>query len=290
MPSLWRHSANATGKTSVRVFKMENTRRLIEIMALLRDPVRGCPWDLKQSFASLLPYTIEEAYEVVDAAEREDYDDLRDELGDLLLHIVFHSRIAEENALFDFEQVAAAICSKLIRRHPHVFQGVVFENDEARIQYWEASKEQDRLRKFEQSPDKTKKSALSGVAGALPALMFAQKLQKQAALQGFDWPGIEPVFDKVQEEIQETREALAEGNTAQITEELGDLLFAVVNLARHLNVDAEAALRAGSQKFSKRYQTMEHLLQEEGRQMADCSFEEMDQCWEQAKRTLSATA
>jgi nucleoside triphosphate diphosphatase len=267
---------------------MENTRRLIELMALLRDPVRGCPWDLKQDFASLLPYTIEEAYEVVDAAERGDYDDLRDELGDLLLHIVFHSRIAEEKSLFDFEQVAAAICSKLIRRHPHVFQGVVFENDAARAHYWEQSKEQDRLRKSAQSSDEGQKSALSGVASALPALMFAQKLQQRAALQGFDWPSLDPVFDKVQEELQETREALAEGNATQIEEELGDLLFAVVNLSRHLKVDAEAALRAGSRKFSRRYQTMEGLLQDGGKQMADCSFEEMDQCWEQAKRILSS--
>jgi nucleoside triphosphate diphosphatase len=269
---------------------MENTRRLLEFMALLRDPVRGCPWDLKQDFASLLPYTIEEAYEVADAVEREDFDDLRDELGDLLLHVAFHSRIAEEKGLFDFEQVAGAICSKLIRRHPHVFQGMVFESDEARIHFWEQSKELERARKLEQSLSEEQKSALSGVANTLPALMFAQKLQKRAARQGFDWPNIDPVFDKVQEELQETREAFAEGSAAQIEEELGDLLFAVVNLARHLNVDAETALRAGSRKFSKRYQTMERLLQEEGKQMADCSFEEMDQCWEQAKRAVFSTA
>ncbi|WNV05801.1 nucleoside triphosphate pyrophosphohydrolase [Candidatus Methylospira mobilis] len=269
---------------------MENTRRLIEFMALLRDPAQGCPWDLKQDFASLLPYTIEEAYEVADAVEREDYDDLRDELGDLLLHVAFHSRIAEERGLFDFEQVAAAICSKLVRRHPHVFQGMVFENDEARIHHWEQSKELERSRKLEQSSDTAQKSALSGVANTLPALMFAQKLQTRAARQGFDWPGIDPVFEKVQEELRETREAFTVGSAAQIEEELGDLLFSVVNLARHLHVDAETALRAGSHKFSRRYQAMERLLQEKGKQMADCSFEEMDLCWEQAKRALSITA
>lgn len=269
---------------------MKNTRRLIELMALLRDPARGCPWDLKQDFATLLPFTIEEAYEVADAVEREDYADLRDELGDLLLQVAFHARIAEEKALFDFEEVAGAICEKLVRRHPHVFDGVVFENDAARAHYWEKSKELDRSRKLVSSHEQEQESALSGVAHALPALMFAQKLQNRAVRQGFDWPDIDPVFDKVQEELQETREALASGNAVHIEEELGDLLFAVVNLARHLDVDAETALRAGSRKFSERFKAMERLLKEQDRVLADCSFEEMDQCWEQAKRLLSATS
>lgn len=259
---------------------MKNTRRLLDIMARLRDPDSGCPWDLKQDFASLLPYTLEEAYEVADAIERGDYADLRDELGDLLLQVAFHARVAEERQLFDFEDVATAICDKLLRRHPHVFEGKTFDNDAARLQFWENSKLAEQREKTGVEPE----GALSGVAACLPALMRAQKLQKRAARHGFDWTEIEPVFAKVEEELAETREAFTSGDRRHIEEEIGDLLFVTVNLARHLQVDAEAALRAGNRKFASRFAYIENRLKAQGRTLADASPEEMEALWEEAKR------
>ncbi|MFZ4704040.1 MAG: nucleoside triphosphate pyrophosphohydrolase, partial [Candidatus Methylumidiphilus sp.] len=182
---------------------MENTRRLIEIMARLRDPNHGCPWDQKQDFASLIPYTLEEAYEVADAVERGDYADLRDELGDLLLQVAFHARLAEERSLFDFEDVAGGICEKLIRRHPHVFAGLAFADDGERLHFWENTKLEEKKAKGASQPD----SALADVPPNLPALMHAQKLQKRASRLGFDWPDVIPVYAKVEEELAETREA-----------------------------------------------------------------------------------
>ena len=260
---------------------MKNTSRLLEIMARLRHPEDGCPWDLRQDFASLIPYTLEEAYEVADAIERRDYSDLREELGDLLLQVAFHSRLAEEQELFDFEAVAGAICDKLVRRHPHVFDNVVFESDSDRQQYWENAKVAELSEKSGQRPE----SALSGVAASLPALMQAQKLQKKAARHGFDWDAVEPVFAKVEEEIREVREAYEAGDQAGIEDEVGDLLFVAVNLARHLDVDAESALRASSAKFAQRFRYVEQRLGD--RVMAECAPEVLDTLWDEAKHHLA---
>jgi MazG family protein len=259
---------------------MENTRRLLAIMARLRDPDGGCPWDQQQDFASLIPYTLEEAYEVVDAIERQDFTDLREELGDLLLQVAFHARLAEERSLFGFEDVAAAICDKLVRRHPHVFADVSFESDAARLHFWENSK----LEEKRERSGVAEEGALSGVAASLPALMRAQKLQKRAARHGFDWTDIEPVFAKVEEELAETREAFASGDRLHIEEEVGDLLFVAVNLARHLGVDAESALRASNAKFERRFEYIEQSLKRQERVMVETSAEELDRLWEEAKR------
>lgn len=259
---------------------MKNTRRLLEIMARLRDPDTGCPWDVQQDFSSLVPYTLEEAYEVVDAIERSDFTDLRDELGDLLLQVAFHARLAEELELFDFEDVAGAICDKLVRRHPHVFDDVVFDSDAERQHFWESSKQAERLEKSSEESE----SALSGVATCLPALMQAQKLQKRAARHGFDWTDAGPIFDKVLEELAETRMAYQSGDQAHVEEEIGDLLFVAVNLARHLQVDAESALRASNRKFIRRFRYIEQRLMAQGRSMSDCALEDLDALWEEAKR------
>lgn len=258
---------------------MEHTRRLIEIMARLRDPENGCPWDQKQDFASLVPYTLEEAYEVADAVHREDFYDLRDELGDLLLQVAFHARLAEEKTLFDFEDVAAAICDKLVRRHPHVFADRDFDSDEARLHFWENSKLEEKKAKGGQEPE----GALAGIAGSLPALMHAQKLQKRASRFGFDWNDVTPVYAKVEEELDELRAAQASGDREHIAEEVGDLLFAAVNLSRHLGVDAESALRASNRKFTARFSFVETRLKAQNRAMAEASIEELDVLWEEAK-------
>jgi ATP diphosphatase len=261
---------------------MKNTLRLLDIMARLRHPETGCPWDLQQDFASLIPYTLEEAYEVADAAERGDAEDLREELGDLLLQVVFHSRIAEEREWFGFEDVAAAIADKLIRRHPHVFGGAVFETDEERHRFWEASKQAERREKGKAEEGE---SVLSGLPANLPALMAAQKLQKRAARHGFDWTDIDGVFDKVREELDELQEAHAAADEDNIREEIGDLLFVVVNLARHLRVDAESALRDSNRKFTRRFQYIEEQVAARGKTLAECTLAELDALWDEAKRT-----
>jgi nucleoside triphosphate diphosphatase len=227
---------------------------LLEIMARLRDSETGCPWDLQQNFASIAPYTIEEAYEVSDAIDRADYDDLKDELGDLLLQVVFHSQMASEQNLFNFGDVVEAICTKMISRHPHVFEkGNAISAKDVKTN-WETIKAQERK-------DKDKlNSALSGVALALPALLRAQKIQKRAARVGFDWPDINGAVAKFHEEIDELKNA---NNSDEQFEEYGDLLFAAVNMARHLNIDAEAALKAGTAKFERRFKTMERIARKE---------------------------
>jgi ATP diphosphatase len=263
---------------------MNSTRRLLEIMARLRHPETGCPWDLRQDFRSLVPYTLEEAYEVADAAERGDAEDLREELGDLLLQVVFHSRIAEERGLFGFEDVAESIGDKLTRRHPHVFGATVFESDEERQQFWESSKQAERLEKGKAEPAA---SVLHGIPANLPALMAAQKLQERAARQGFDWPEVDPVFEKVREELMELEEAYVAGDEEHIREEVGDLLFVAVNLARHFSVDAEGALRNSNRKFSRRFRYIEERLAEQGRRPDECPLAELDALWEEAKRELA---
>ncbi|MGE0809280.1 MAG: nucleoside triphosphate pyrophosphohydrolase [Immundisolibacter sp.] len=254
---------------------MQHTRRLLDLMARLRDPQRGCPWDLRQDFASVAPYTLEEAYEVADAIARRDFDDLRLELGDLLLQVAFHAQMAREAGLFDFEDVAAGICDKLLRRHPHVFGDAVFETDADRSAAWEAAKAAERGAKDS--------GVLAGVAQALPALKRAQKLQQRAARVGFDWPDLTPVLDKLDEELAEVREALSQDDRDAVADELGDLLFVMANLARHLKVDAEDALRRGNAKFERRFAYIEQALRAAGRQPEDCTLAELDALWDAAK-------
>ena len=264
--------------------KLDNTQQLLDLMTQLRHPESGCPWDVKQDFHSLKPYLIEEAYEVIDAIERNDHDDLRSELGDLLLQVVFHSQIAKEQNLFDFEQVAEAIANKLIVRHPHVFAGVEFANDAERQQAWEDAKALERQQK---NPQQKPQSVLDGVTQTLPALVHCEKIQDRAAQHGFDWPEIEPVFAKVNEELAEVHEAWVSGDQKHIQEELGDLLFVVVNLARHLKVNPEIALREASQKFGRRFNYIERQVADSGRDLLDCELEELDAFWNQAKQFLS---
>lgn len=246
-----------------------NIMPLADVMARLRDPDAGCPWDIEQDFASIAPYTIEEAYEVADAIERSDMVALRDELGDLLLQVVFHSRMAEQAGQFTLQDVIDGITAKMIRRHPHVFgEGARREDGHAQ---WEVIKAAERA---EKEPDP---SALAGVAGALPALMRAEKLQKRAARTGFDWPDSERVIAKVAEELDEVRAA---ADQAEREEEIGDLLFAAVNLARHLKVDPEVALRKGNAKFERRFRAMEGFA---GDAFASLTLDEQEALWQQAK-------
>jgi len=262
---------------------LTNTQQLLDLMARLRRPEDGCAWDLKQDFASLIPYIIEEAYEVVDAIERNDLDDLRSELGDLLLQVVFHSQIANERGVFDFEEVSAGICEKLIRRHPHVFSDAVFDTDAERHQAWEQAKAEERQEKNKTAlPD----SVLSGVAGSLPALMECEKIQDRAAQHGFDWPDVPPVFEKVLEELEEVKEAWESGDQAHIQEEIGDLLLVAVNLARHLKVNPELALKESTKKFSRRFQYIEQQIEASGRNLIDCELMELDAFWHEAKVVL----
>lgn len=255
--------------------------RLLAIMARLRGP-DGCPWDIEQDFASIAPYTIEEAYEVLDAINRKNMDDLRDELGDLLLQVVFHARMAEEANHFDFNDVATAISDKMISRHPHVFGAEQAGDPEAVKEIWEARKAAERQQRAEPA---LPPSVLDGVAQALPALMRAQKISKRAARTGFDWPEIDAVFDKLDEERDELREAIRQGAPqTDIEDELGDLLFVAVNLARSLDVDAETALRRANEKFSSRFRFIEQAIAATGKNINDADMDEMQAAWERAKQ------
>ncbi|MCZ6522265.1 MAG: nucleoside triphosphate pyrophosphohydrolase [Alphaproteobacteria bacterium] len=256
--------------------------RLLEIMARLRDPDGGCPWDLEQSFATIAPYTIEEAYEVAEAVRQGDMAALRDELGDLLLQVVFHARMAAEAGRFDFADVARAICDKMVRRHPHVFADAEIDGAAAQTREWEAHKAAER--EVRARAEGRPASALDGVPLALPALSRADKLQRRAARVGFDWPETGPVLDKIDEEGAELRAAVAGGEGPErLAEELGDLLFACANLARHLGLEGEAALRAANAKFERRFRRVEALLGARGAAPEEVALEEMDRLWEQAK-------
>jgi len=250
-------------------------QRLLDVMAKLRDPDRGCPWDLEQDFSTIAPYTIEEAYEVAEAIAGGDRELLRHELGDLLFQVVFHARMAEEEGAFDFQGVVAAITDKLTRRHPHVFAP---EEDTAVADAADQSRRWEQMKREEREDDAA--SQLDGLPHALPALKRAQKLGKRASSVGFDWPDAEPVFAKIYEELEEL--AAAQGRKDR-REELGDILFAVVNLARHLDVDAEAALADTNRKFERRFRAIEAALAAQGRSMADASLSEMDALWNAAK-------
>jgi ATP diphosphatase len=261
--------------------------RLIEIMAALRDPETGCPWDLVQDFSTIRHYTIEEAYEVADAIERQDFADLREELGDLLLQPIYHAQMASEAGHFDIGDVIYAITEKLIRRHPHVF-GDLDANDAAAAQgRWEAIKAEERAAKAVRKGDSVP-SVLDDVAATLPALARAEKLTKRAARVGFDWPDIDAVAAKVTEELAEVREAAATGNAAATHEEIGDLLFAVTNLARHAGVDAEAALRDANQKFTRRFHHVEARARQDGVAMDAAGLERLDGYWNEIRQSDKA--
>ncbi|MDP2734177.1 MAG: nucleoside triphosphate pyrophosphohydrolase [Hoeflea sp.] len=262
---------------------------LIEIMAALRHPETGCPWDVKQDFSTIKPYTIEEAYEVADAIERQDYEDLCDELGDLLLQVVFHARMAEEAKLFTFEDVVEAITTKMIRRHPHVFERSEADTpDKVKAQWAEiksAEKAERRARRAKRGlPEAETPGQLTSVPRALPALMEALKLQQAASQVGFDWGAAGPVLDKIEEEIAELRVEIASGETDKAAEELGDVIFAVANLARHLKTDPEDALRTTNTKFRNRFAEVEAGLANQGKTPEGATLDEMEALWQAAKR------
>lgn len=261
--------------------------QLIGIMRALRDKDSGCPWDLEQDFRSLAPYAIEEAYEVADAIERGDFGELKQELGDLLLQVVFHAQLAEEQGLFDFNAIAAAINDKMIRRHPHVFEVDGSDGDAdavaidaaAQTIAWEAMKKAERERQF--GPDT---SALAGITRGLPEWQRALKLQKRAAAVGFDWPDVESVFSKLQEETGEVREQLQHGRGhPALEDEIGDILFVCVNLSRHAKVDFGSALRRANAKFERRFRQMERMAEADGRQLPQLSLAEQESLWDRAK-------
>ena len=252
--------------------------RILNVMAALRHPETGCPWDLQQDFASIAPYTLEEAYEVTDAIERGDMDDLKDELGDLLLQVVFHARMAEESDLFDFDDVVNAISDKMIRRHPHVFGDADADNPEAVRQSWEEIKAQEKAEKGKSEAD----SLMDDIPLALPGLSRAVKIQNRAARIQFDWPDIEPVFDKLQEEIGEVREAIKSGSADAMEDEIGDLLFVVANIARHLKIDPEKAVRRTNGKFISRFKHLEAQAAQSDKETL--TLEELETFWQAAKK------
>lgn len=267
---------------------------LIFLMQRLRDPQRGCPWDLKQTYQSIVPSTLEEVYEVVEAIENNDRDNLREELGDLLFHVVFYSQMASEADEFDFDDVAHGIVAKLVRRHPHVFpSGQLYEDgliqplsDQELHAQWERIKQQEKKLSGKEHSDHV--SLLGDVPKAIPALQRAYKIQKKLATVNFDWKQTEELFPVVLQEIQETQEALRTGTAAEVEEELGDVLFAVVNLCRHLKVDPETALRHANRKVEQRFAFVEAGLAVQGKKAEQASMEEMESLWQEAKRKLNS--
>lgn len=253
-------------------------QRLLDIMAKLRTPDKGCPWDIAQSFETIAPYTIEEAYEVSDAIDRRDMASLKEELGDLLFQVVFHARIAEESGSFAFGDVVDGLCDKMVARHPHVFGDKIIENAQAQTINWETMKQAERAAKC-----KDDSSILADIPLALPALMRAEKLSKRAARIGFDWPSLEAVFAKLDEETLEVQEAVREGDQDHIGEEIGDMLFVVSNLARKAGVDPELALRNANAKFERRFRFVESAVLAQGQSLSQSSLEEMERFWLAAK-------
>jgi MazG family protein len=265
---------------------MDAMTQLLEIMKRLRDPDTGCPWDQRQTYGSIVPYTLEEAYEVADAIQRGDMRELRDELGDLLFQIVFYSQIAREQGHFGFDDVANGICDKMIRRHPHVFADAEYADDEQLRQAWEAKKAEER----DGRGVAEKTSQMDGVARALPALIRAEKLQKRAARVGFDWADARGAFDKTREELDEVQAEMDSGDRSRLQDELGDLLFAMVNVVRLLGMDAEQALSRANEKFERRFRHMEQQLLSEGiEDMRKLSLQALDDAWEAVKQRESGT-
>lgn len=295
--SLDDHTGSEPLAGEVRIAPSREVAMLLSVMRALRDPDHGCPWDLEQDFASIAPYTIEEAYEVADAIERGDFEDLADELGDLLLQVVYHSQMASEAGHFEFGDVVYAVTKKMIRRHPHVFGDVSGLSSNGVKKRWEEIKAEERAEKAARkgvSPEELTraKSTLSGVAGNLPALTIALKLQQKASKVGFDWNNPMAVLEKMSEEAAELVEAIAAGKddarsgaTAQgrIEEEIGDLLFTAANLARHLDVEPETALRRTNEKFKRRFASIEDELGRQGKSLDKASLEEMEMLWQAAK-------
>ncbi len=262
--------------------------RLIEIMEALRQPETGCPWDIVQTFETIKPYTIEEAYEVADAIERKDMDDLCEELGDLLLQVVFHSRIAEEEGKFSFGDVVQAVTAKMIRRHPHVFAASDADTPETvKVQWDEIKAQEKRDRAMRRAASGISEDFKTGFLGSVhrtqPALTEALKLQEQAARVGFDWSEPEPILDKIEEEIKELREAMAGGNPAKVKDELGDLIFALVNIGRHVKADPENALRGTNTKFRRRFRHIETSLAQSDETLEGATLERMEELWQAAK-------
>ncbi len=257
---------------------MKYIQKLLDVMTALRDPETGCPWDVEQDFRSIAPYTIEEAYEVADAIDREAMLDLRDELGDLLLQVVFHAQMAREAGHFEFEDVAHAIVEKMVRRHPHVFGDETVSSAQAQRHAWEQHKKNERAAKVDESD-----GVLDGVALALPALMRAGKLGKRAASVGFDWPDVTGVRAKVNEELEEFDAARESGILSDMTDEIGDLLFSVANLARHCGIDAEESLRSANRKFTVRFNAMERRLSERGQAWESLTVAETENLWQAVK-------
>ncbi|WP_306016308.1 nucleoside triphosphate pyrophosphohydrolase [Oceanicaulis sp. MMSF_3324] len=266
-------------RNSIESQGVEPLDRLLAIMDRLRDPSGGCPWDIEQTFRTIAPYTIEEAYEVADAIERQDMAELKDELGDLLFQVVFHSQMAQEAGLFRFEDVADAISDKMLRRHPHVFGDADARDAQSQIGAWEAQKAAERAEKADRDP-----SVLANLPVALPALLRAEKLSKRAARVGFDWPDTDQVLEKIDEELAEVREAIGENDPAHIQEEIGDLLFAVANLARKLQLDPETALRDANAKFERRFRGVESRLTEAGSSVQEADLEAMEEMWLSVKK------
>jgi ATP diphosphatase len=262
--------------------------RLIEVMAALRTPGSGCPWDLEQTFKTIAPYTIEEAYEVADAITRENMADLKEELGDLLLQVVYHARMAEEQGEFAFADVADGICTKMIRRHPHVFGTAEARAAGAAKGFWERAKAEEKQARAAQraadgSAEPAPQSLLEAVPVSLPALLRAVKLQGEAAKVGFDWPSLEPVLAKMKEELAELQESIGGSERTKVEEEYGDLMFVLANVARHLGIDPESCLRAANQKFARRFRSIEEKLHARGKAPAQSNLEEMDVLWNEAK-------
>lgn len=268
-----------------RFFKGNNMNqidRLLGIMQRLRDPQNGCPWDKEQTFATIAPYTLEETYEVLDAIAREDFDDLRGELGDLLFQVVFYAQMAEEQSRFNFEDICAAISDKLERRHPHIFGDAHADNSSEVLARWEAIKSAERA-------EKSQHSALDDIPHNLPALMRAHKIQKRCSTVGFDWTTLGPVLDKVYEEIDEVMHEAKQAvvDETKLEEEMGDLLFATVNLSRHLGVKAEVALQKANLKFERRFREVERIVTARGLEMTGVDLETMEEVWQEVKRQES---
>ena len=259
---------------------MKAVEQLLEIMSRLRDPDTGCPWDLRQTYSSIVPYTLEEAYEVADAIQRGDMQELRDELGDLLFQVVFYSQIAREEGHFDFNQVAQAISEKMLRRHPHVFSDAEFDSDEELHRAWEQAKAVERSKRG----DQVNTSELDDIARALPALIRAEKLQKRAARVGFDWSDVNGALDKLHEELDEVQAEMGHQDKTRLEDELGDLLFTVVNVVRLSGMNAEQTLSRANEKFERRFRTMEKDLHDKGKKdLHELSMQEWDEAWETVK-------
>ncbi len=261
----------------------DQLNRLLHIMQKLRDPENGCPWDIKQTFSTIAPYTIEESYELADAIAKQDFNEIKDEIGDVLFQVVFYAQLGKEQSLFDFESIAEHLSDKLIRRHPHVFANEKINNESDLQKRWNEIKNEEKLLN-----PKAHNSILDKIPSGLPPLIKAHELQKLCAKIGFDWPDPQPVFDKIFEEIDEVKDAVSNKHNAQdnehVAEEVGDLLFAVVNLARHLNVNADQALRQANTKFEKRFKHIEQEVKQRELNLSELSLEQLEEYWQRAKR------